>query len=860
MNQVEDTVVTGDYLMDAQLLIEKRMRDVGVERVAKQIDKQKGQRGESGTQYGQAMLTHGLAKFAEGITEYMEGDLGRGGRGGSVRKLLKGGDANVMGFVFMKFIINGISIKYGTLQSIVKKAAEQVEDEFRLADLRKQDAQLWKRLVDASNRKEGHWKRTVIINAMNDETGKGTINNWESWTAAQLMSIGSKLLTILMETVGLVQITTESKGKHNTVKRLVATPETLVWIEERCSRIGLTAPQYKPLVIQPRDWTYENLSGGIYYSHYCRPVRFVKTNNNNYMDELKHADIDVVLHGVNAMQRTAWSVNKDILNLVNELWDAGVEWCPSIPPRWNETEILAEDFELESKQQWAAFYKEKNRIDAANRESAAKRISFSSTMATAEEFSEFDEFFFGYNLDFRGRVYAVSAYNGMGPDEMKATLQFANGKPLGKTGWRWLAIQLANTGGFNKIDKDTLEARVQWVMDNEHWIMQCVENPFEHRQWVDADKPLQFMAAAMEWKGFLEQGDAFVSHIPIALDGSASGLQHLSMATKCASTALNVNLLPVDKPMDLYQIVADKVVEQLRKDSEQPFEHWGPAIKNNMGVRVPNYTELALEWLKHGFGRSHSKRSCMTYSYGSKQYGFKEQIQTDIMHPLMRECNKTGQEFPFSYDNGYRASSYIARLLWDAVVDSVKRPAVLMEWLTDAASKVAKEKFEMPDGALHAMPVRWTTPLGFPVVQSYYDTNPRRVKTSINGALVYLTLKESTDQICTRKSAQAMAPNTVHSWDASHLILTVSRSADVGIGSFSQIHDSFATHAADSDEYWHIIRDSLVEMYEAGDIVHALYLEMRAQMKPENREDIPLPPSKGTLDLASTAEARYSFA
>jgi|TARA_R110002074_G_scaffold144049_5_gene291483 DNA-directed RNA polymerase len=857
-----ETIITGDQLMDSQLLIEKRMRDVGVEKMAKQISKQKTQRGESGTQYGQAMLTHGLAKFAAGITEYMEADVGRGGRGGSARLLLTGGDASVIGFVFMKFIINGISIKYGTLQSIIKKAAEQVEDEFRLADLRKQDAKLWKRLVDASSRKEGHWKRTIIINAMNDETSKGTINNWESWSQAQLMHLGSKLLTILIETVGLVQITTESKGKHNTVKRLVATPETLDWIDERCSRIGLTAPQYKPLVIQPRDWNYENLTGGVYYSHYCRPVRFVKTHNNNYMADLKHTNIDVVLHAVNAMQRTAWSVNKDILNLVNEMWDNGVEWCDSIPPRFNEEPAKEEDFELETKQQWAAYYKEKNRIEASNRESAAKRIAFSSTMSTAQEFSEYDEFFFGYNLDFRGRVYAVSAYNGMGPDEMKATLRFANGKPLGESGWRWLAIHLANTGAFDKIDKDTLEARVQWVMDNEHWIIQCVENPFENRQWCDADKPLQFMAAAMEWQGFLEQGDAFVSHLPIALDGSASGLQHLSMATQCASTALNVNLLPVDKPMDLYQIVADKVVVQLRKDSEQSHEHWGAPILNNMGVRVPNYTELALEWLKHGFGRVHAKRSCMTYSYGSKQYGFKEQIQSDVMHPLMRDCNKTGKDFPFSYDNGYRASSYIARLLWDAVVDSVKRPAHLMDWLTDAASKVAKEKFQMPDGSHHAMPVRWTTPLGFPVVQSYYDTNPRRVKTSINGNLVYLTLKESTDQICTRKSAQAMAPNWVHGCDAAHLQLTVSRAAESeqGINSFSLIHDSFATHAADTDEFWHIIRESMVEMYEAGDIVHGLYLELNAQMKPENREEIKLPPSKGTLDLAATVSARYSFA
>ena len=85
-------IITGDLLMDAQLLIEKRMRDAGVERSANQLGKQQAQRGESGTQYGQAMLTHGLAKFAAGISEEMEAPVGRGGRAGSARKLLAGGD------------------------------------------------------------------------------------------------------------------------------------------------------------------------------------------------------------------------------------------------------------------------------------------------------------------------------------------------------------------------------------------------------------------------------------------------------------------------------------------------------------------------------------------------------------------------------------------------------------------------------------------------------------------------------------------------------------------------------------------------------------------------------------------------
>ena len=166
----------------------------------------------------------------------------------------------------------------------------------------------------------------------------------------------------------------------------------------------------------------------------------------------------------------------------------------------------------------------------------------------------------------------------------------------------------------------------------------------------------------------------------------------------------------------------------------------------------------------------------------------------------------------------------------------------------------------MPDGSMAAMPVRWTTPLGFPVVQSYYNTQARRVKTSINGSLIYLTLKRSTDQICTRKSAQSMSPNWVHGCDAAHLQLCVSRAKDAGIDSVSLIHDSFGTHAADTDEFWHIIRESMVEMYQSGDIVQNLYEELRGQLHPDNRDAIAEPPPKGNLDLAATVTSRYSFA
>ncbi len=849
-----------DQLFADQIKLEMAMRNEGIDRMNKLLNESRERREESSTEYGHTILAQGLDRFSKGIEEWLN-EPRKAGRGHRGKELIKDGDPRVVGFIFMKYIVNGLTLKTASLQSVLRGAVTQIEEDFRLSDLRSQDKKLWRRLIDSADKRTSWHKQKVLDAGMNDEAGKGNIESWEPWSNNDIVQLGGALLTILMNTVGLVETTTEMAGKNKKVKRIRATSDTMEWIAKRCDTVGLTAPMYKPLLVPPRDWTYENLENGVYHTNYNRPVKFIKTRNAPYFQELKHADMDVVLHSVNAMQRTAWQVNSDMYNIVEEMFMNGLDWCPSIPPAHNEPRYRwPENYDALTKDERAACAQERHRIEVSNRENESKRAAMRSMLSTAEEFKDAAQFYLGYNLDFRGRVYSVSSFNGMGMDAMKACIRFAKGKALGESGAKWLAIHLANNGDFDKVSKATLEERVEWVYENEHWIVECAENPWDNRKWSEADKPLQFLAACLEWKGYCEQGEAFVSHLPIALDGSCSGLQHLSMAMRCTTTAVQVNILPTDTPKDIYQTVADKVVAQLVEDSQQPFEHWGDPVLNNQQKRVPNYTELALEWLKFGFGRSEAKRSVMTYSYGSKQYGFREQIIEDVMRPLKRKCKKTGAEFPFSYDDGYRAASYIARLLWDAVVGTVKRPAILMDWLTEAASKVAKTKFTMQDGSEQTMPVRWTTPLGLPVLQSYYNMESRRVKTNINGALVYLSMSKETDQICSRKSAQGMSPNVVHSWDAAHLQLTVSRAADEGIDSFSLIHDSFATHAALTDEFWHTIRESMVEMYQSSDIVHDLYLELRKQLKPEDWEDFNLPPSKGTLELANTVNSRYSFA
>ena len=70
-------------------------------------------------------------------------------------------------------------------------------------------------------------------------------------------------------------------------------------------------------------------------------------------------------------------------------------------------------------------------------------------------------FYFPYNVDFRGRTYPVSPYlSHIGDDLCRGLLLFGEARPLGKRGFRWLKIHLANLYGMDKLP---LARREDWA-------------------------------------------------------------------------------------------------------------------------------------------------------------------------------------------------------------------------------------------------------------------------------------------------------------------------------------------------------------------------------------------------------------
>jgi len=152
-------------------------------------------------------------------------------------------------------------------------------------------------------------------------------------------------------------------------------------------------------------------------------------------------------------------------------------------------------------------------------------------------------------------------------------------------------------------------------------------------------------------------------------------------------------------------------------------------------------------------------------------------------------------------------------------------------------------------------PLKWITPMGMEVTQSYYNLAQKRIKTLQGTLAIY---KED-DELGLQKKKQtlASAPNIVHSFDASMLAETTLRSAERhGIASFAFVHDSYGTHACNSDALGQTLRDVAADMYSI-DRLEEFENNVRSYAP---HVELPERPELGTYDPNEVRRAPYFFA
>ncbi|KAF4123037.1 DNA-directed RNA polymerase, mitochondrial [Geosmithia morbida] len=600
--------------------------------------------------------------------------------------------------------------------------------------------------------------------------------------------------------------------------------------------------KHLPMIVEPKPW--KTLTEGGFLESKSSVIRVQPGDVEQKLytkAAIRCGDFDTVFKGLDVLGKTAWRVNNNVLTVMMEAWNNGVE-IANMPPLNPNFEIPTEPDATEHPdlhRQWVAAV----RVIENNRAGLHSQRCFMNLQLEIARAFRNQTLYFPHNVDYRGRAYPIPTYlNHMGADHTRGLLSFSSGKELGARGLRWLKIHLANVFGLDKASFDDREA---FAMENVANIVDSATNPLGgNKWWLKAEEPWQCLATCFELKAAFDLPDPtkYVSHLPVQQDGTCNGLQHYAALGGDSWGAKQVNLEPGDKPADVYSAVAQLVKETIAED----------AANNNPLAKI----------MQGKITRKVVKQTVMTNVYGVTFAGARKQVckQIDALYPTIGRDNDTknivlasyvarhifmalATMFRGAHDIQYwlgEAGGRICRALTPAQLDHIAEEFRAAEPIAASASKGKGKRTKKAGAAVRSKAVKagldelaknfrstvvWTTPLRMPVVQPYRKGTMKEIRTCLQ-AVMYPTT-DQTDPVNRKKQLQGFPPNFIHSLDASHMLLSALKCHELGL-SFAAVHDSFWTHAADVDVMNGVLRDAFIKIHE-DDVVGRLAAELKTR-------------------------------
>jgi DNA-directed RNA polymerase len=591
---------------------------------------------------------------------------------------------------------------------------------------------------------------------------------------------------------------------------------------------ALTEPRFAPLRMLPKPWSGSR--GGGYET--APPLKLLKRKEDNafvqrYDEALARTDLSLVCSGVNALQATAWTINKGILEVIQ-----AVRADPAI---LEKVDPARPDAMPPEKRDWDMV----TRLDDG------------------------EPFYFAYQLDYRGRAYPLGSWlNPQGDDFARGVLCFAQARRVTKGGRRWLAIHGANLMKRASPRSPTLDERIAMIERATRRICACARNPLKNLFWLKYGKDkhaYEFLAFCLEWAALVEaerRGKRFASRLPVSMDGTCNGFQHFSAMLRDEQLAALTNVAPADEPGDLYSHVAEWINASIEKDGDRKIAR-----------RKDDYLQMA--------ERKLAKAVVMIIPYGATAGGIEAKVRDYIIENGGKR--DWGPRFglterPARWKIGARgrkeidlAAEYFARQFTETLKERLPRAWKIREWLQECCDLVVARK----------RPFVWMSPIGLPVLQSHFRTERIVIEAlSVESKSFKCILREATDTVSLGRQSAAASPNFVHALDASHMLMTAAAVHARGVTSLRMIHDSYATHASDAPLLARLLRLKFCELYSNDVIAEhhkwiAAVLHGRpaesdpspvAQVVAEWSRDLcPPPPDRGKLTVDRVKRSHYFF-
>jgi hypothetical protein len=469
-------------------------------------------------------------------------------------------------------------------------------------------------------------------------------------------------------------------------------------------------------------------------------------------------------------------------------------------------------------------------------------------------------FFLPWKADYRGRIFAETPWlTPQGGDLQRALFELARGRPLDEEGIKALRRHGANLVKRQQILVDleiegrkvlTLEERERWIVEHEDEIMASAASPLAHGFWRKlATKPMQFLAFCLAYRQWRLDPRAAV-HLPIQIDGTCNGLQHIAALTGNIELAKAVNVMRREGrlPADIYSelaAAAQETVGAVRPLLGRVRDPLRSVLieADEMLARQPDWRE----WLD----RSAAKAVVMTIPYGASQNSqarkVLESIESNLLNDegrlrlerdgevwrlaqgwsqtigahsefdrMIRKCaRRRFKALRQSHDPGAREElrlaivlgSLLARVFVAHVRDALTRRFPVVDDFRSWLRKVA--------ASCEGLPLTWLTPLGLPVCQDRFVVSDSTLNARAAGQKISIGTKRLEEIVSPRGQEDALLPNLIHSLDATHLGMTINSAHKNGIEEIGTIHDCLLCHPNDAARLASVVQGTFARLYRA---------------------------------------------
>ena len=416
-------------------------------------------------------------------------------------------------------------------------------------------------------------------------------------------------------------------------------------------KVGLIHPisLRLPMIVPPKLYGNNILGGYLLNDYYYTEPLIIK--NFFLSKESTINEINILYTFVNNMGRVPFKINVNLLDfLLSDGYKFGLL-----------KEIIKKPDNLK-----------KNSLEYNKYISdTAEYITQAYTLNIAKLFKNLNSIYFPVRLDYRGRLYCNATYlNYQGSELAKSLLLFSEGTIISISdisALDYLKAYGANCYG-NEISKKRFITKVRWVDFNEDHILNFTNGLLLNK----AKSKYLFLAFCLEYIRIKKaydsgNGDKINTYLPIQLDATCNGYQHLSMLSRDSKLAEQLNIFkPLKKayPQDLYNLLAMRINNELlnlKKDIE--YNTGLNLVKEKLEMKKKKGDDYDIEMVEKGADQLVKNNLDSLYSYERligfeiDRYFLKKSVMTESYNVslfssvdyLSKECNtyKVGKEIRY---------------------------------------------------------------------------------------------------------------------------------------------------------------------------------------------------------------------